>query len=70
MPVDANGALNRRVDELLFAVGGNRDRAIHHRLCRHKTVHFSRESGVPQNSVSHTIPPAEQTALADQQHKT
>lgn len=30
MPVDANGVLNRRVDELLFAVGRNRDRAIHH----------------------------------------
>jgi len=30
MPVDYNGVLNRRRDELLFAVGGNRDRAIHH----------------------------------------
>ena len=30
MPVDANGVLDRRADELLFAVGGNRDRAIHY----------------------------------------
>ena len=29
MPVDANGVLNRRINELLFAVGRNRDRAIH-----------------------------------------